>query len=810
MDRPLGSRYVLHDLLGRGAMGEVYRGTVRGSEAAVAVKLLKPELVSDPETVARFFQERSILTAIDHPNVVRVVDLVAEGDILAIVMELVQGQDLRRLLRARRTLPPAEAVRLVCQLLDGLAAVHAAGIVHRDVKPENMLLDGAAVPRVRLTDFGVARLSYGASLTKISSIIGTPEYMAPEVADHDSAAPSADLYSAGIVLYEMLAGRTPFAGGHPLAVLRRHVEQPPPPIPGIPAPLWAQLKALLAKEPGHRPPSATQAGASLARLAASLENLPPLPLLTEPPPGTWAPGTSVSRTSAPDLWAPSTSVRDLWAPSTSAPDPGAAGPSAPRTIVRHRPYDEVSFTGSAAPAVSATGLTRPARSRWRSRPAVIALPASLVILAAAAAGVILTRSHQPAAQAAPVADQTASYTFAPQQYKDGLLIVRHWVLGGKGGSVLTETVTASSATGKAVQAPFDEPIPKGIAPTLGAVRFTPAPDKIVQSDPVVAWNLNLPAQGSVTVGYTAQVPATGAAKARLLAWASALASLQHSLNLGAGTVQLRSLTMNVPTLQLDVAATAQLTVSGVLGNGTAAPRDIVTAAAWNSANPSVAVVGPNGEVTGTGPGTTVVTAQIGAVQAYAAVTVTGSQPALADGGTPKTIISGKSPGKAAPTSPGKATPASHATAPSPAADAAPGTATGSSPVAVLPPVSSSSTTTPPAPPPSTTSPPPPPSTTSPPAAPASYPYAVYHTCANGACGLNLRSGPGYSSYPVTRVLLDGDAVNIVCQTTGQSVSGKDGSSSNVWDKTVQGDYAADFYIDTPGMTGSFSPPIPRC
>jgi hypothetical protein len=91
-----------------------------------------------------------------------------------------------------------------------------------------------------------------------------------------------------------------------------------------------------------------------------------------------------------------------------------------------------------------------------------------------------------------------------------------------------------------------------------------------------------------------------------------------------------------------------------------------------------------------------------------------------------------------------------------------------------------------------------------------YVYSVYHTCANGACGLRFHSGPGYSNYPVTRVLVDGNAVDIVCQTRGQSVSGIDGSSSNVWDKTVQGDYAADFYINTPGMTGSFSPPIPQC
>jgi hypothetical protein len=94
--------------------------------------------------------------------------------------------------------------------------------------------------------------------------------------------------------------------------------------------------------------------------------------------------------------------------------------------------------------------------------------------------------------------------------------------------------------------------------------------------------------------------------------------------------------------------------------------------------------------------------------------------------------------------------------------------------------------------------------------PATYHYAVYHTCANGHCGLNGRAGPGYSGYAVTRVLLDGAAVDIVCQTRGESVSGIDGSSSNVWDKTAQGDFFADFYINTPGMTGSFSPPIPQC
>ena len=141
MDQPLGSRYVLHEMLGRGAMGQVYRASMREAETPVAVKLLKPELVSDPELVARFIQERSILTAISHPNVVQIIDLVVEGDTLGIVMELVAGQDLRHHLRRQGTLPPAEAVGLTRQILHGVAAVHASGIIHRDIKPENLLLD---------------------------------------------------------------------------------------------------------------------------------------------------------------------------------------------------------------------------------------------------------------------------------------------------------------------------------------------------------------------------------------------------------------------------------------------------------------------------------------------------------------------------------------------------------------------------------------------------------------------------------------------------------------------------------------------
>jgi serine/threonine-protein kinase len=264
-------------------MGQVFRGSVREADTPVAVKILKPELVSDPDIVARFFQERSILLSITHPNVVRVLDLVVEGQTLGIVMELVEGQDLRHELLARHTLAPTEAVRYSRELLDGLEAVHRSGVVHRDVKPENLLVDTKdGEPRLKLTDFGVARLTYGGSLTKISSLIGTPEYMAPEITDHETATAASDLYSAGILLYEMLSGRTPFAGGHVMAVLRRHLDDAPPPIPGAPAELWALIESLLAKDPDARPRSAAETAEALAALAPSLTDLPALPPMPAP------------------------------------------------------------------------------------------------------------------------------------------------------------------------------------------------------------------------------------------------------------------------------------------------------------------------------------------------------------------------------------------------------------------------------------------------------------------------------------------------------------------------------------------------
>ena len=562
MGQPLGSQYVLHDLLGQGAMGQVFRGSVRDSGRPVAVKVLKPELVSDADVVARFFRERMILTSVDHPNVAKVLDLVVEGDMLGIVMELVDGQDLRHYLRARGTLAPTEAVDLACQLLRSLAAVHAAGIIHRDVKPENVLLSlvpGATT--LKLTDFGVSWLSYGSSLTKMSSLIGTPEYMAPELANHDRATPAADLYSAGIVLYEMLAGRTPFAGGHPIAVLRRHLDQAPLPIPGIPAELWAQIAGLLDKDPGSRPQSAAVALARLERLEPRPTGppaLPPVPALSP------LPAMPPVAAAAGREWAAAVPGGRGWREATQA------APPSPETILRHRDYGGVpaDFAGmSYDPARS--GLPRPAaltglrsRPRRRSRPwlATAVLAAAVAVL-----GTVLILQDARSLWAKPTADrapQTVSYTFPVQRYASGLVVARRWTLGGQRGSQLTETITASSSVGKTVRVWFQDSIPASIATTAQTVRFVSGPVlKVVQPDPVVEWLLNLPAHGSVTVGYVATVEPDGTIAGRLTGWAKGLDAVEQRLN-GSATRRRKPAAAPAPSGYIPTTPTPQPTGSG--------------------------------------------------------------------------------------------------------------------------------------------------------------------------------------------------------------------------------------------------------
>ncbi|MFF7972875.1 protein kinase [Streptomyces sp. NPDC007905] len=263
--RPVGSKYLLEEPLGRGATGTVWRARQRetaGAEAAVpgqpgetvAIKVLKEELASDPDIVMRFLRERSVLLRLTHPNIVRVRDLVVEGDLLALVMDLVDGPDLHRYLRENGPFTPVAAALMTAQIADALAVSHADGVVHRDLKPANVLLqqyDGQMHPM--LTDFGIARLADSPGLTRTHEFVGTPAYVAPESAEGRPQTSAVDVYGAGILLYELVTGRPPFSGGTALEVLHQHLSAEPRRPSTVPDPLWTVIERCLRKNPEERP-----------------------------------------------------------------------------------------------------------------------------------------------------------------------------------------------------------------------------------------------------------------------------------------------------------------------------------------------------------------------------------------------------------------------------------------------------------------------------------------------------------------------------------------------------------------------------
>ncbi|NEB44593.1 serine/threonine-protein kinase, partial [Streptomyces sp. SID339] len=263
--RPVGSKYLLEEPLGRGATGTVWRARQRetaGAEAAVpgqpgetvAIKVLKEELANDADVVMRFLRERSVLLRLTHENIVRTRDLVVEGDLLALVMDLVDGPDLHRYLRENGPFTPVAAALLTAQIADALAASHADGVVHRDLKPANVLLkQDSQGMHPMLTDFGIARLADSPGLTRTHEFVGTPAYVAPESAEGRPQTSAVDIYGAGILLYELVTGRPPFSGGSALEVLHQHLSAEPRRPSTVPDPLWTVIERCLDKDPDRRP-----------------------------------------------------------------------------------------------------------------------------------------------------------------------------------------------------------------------------------------------------------------------------------------------------------------------------------------------------------------------------------------------------------------------------------------------------------------------------------------------------------------------------------------------------------------------------
>src|SRR5579863_6569570 len=224
----LADRYEILQVLGQGGMGAVYKARDMELERFVALKLIRPDLANNPEILRRFKQELILAREVSHRNVIRIFDLGEAEGFKFITMEFVEGRDLRAVLRERSKLSPDEAVRIIAQVCRALEAAHIAGVVHRDLKPQNIMLD--AKDRVYVMDFGIAHSLETPGMTQTGALMGTPEYMSPEQAKGMKVDARSDLFALGIIFYEMLTGVSPYKADTALAtLLKRTQERPQPP-----------------------------------------------------------------------------------------------------------------------------------------------------------------------------------------------------------------------------------------------------------------------------------------------------------------------------------------------------------------------------------------------------------------------------------------------------------------------------------------------------------------------------------------------------------------------------------------------------
>jgi serine/threonine protein kinase len=282
-------RYEILDKLGEGAMGVVYRARDTAIGRIVALKMLSAELGAEEELHQRFQREAEAIGRLNHPNVVTVYDLGhAEGQ-LYMAMELLEGDDLRSLIETRAEIPLADRVRILMQICDGLGYAHSRGVVHRDVKPANIHVSAGG--KVKLLDFGLARVAARETITRRGVILGTPDYMAPEQATGKGVDHRSDVFSAGAVFYEFLTLEKPFKGKTLHAVLYQIIQEEPDPLltvnPEVPVRLAALVHGMLRKDPDQRYASLDDVGRELAGIHDALRRSRSRSALPQPsgPPG---------------------------------------------------------------------------------------------------------------------------------------------------------------------------------------------------------------------------------------------------------------------------------------------------------------------------------------------------------------------------------------------------------------------------------------------------------------------------------------------------------------------------------------------
>lgn len=260
----VAGRFIVESLLGSGGMGAVYLARDEQLGEVVALKVIAGSALLDPAAADRFRREASAARRISHKNVVRIHDIGEEQGVLFLSMEYIAGESLSSLLERHGTLPLPQLRDTVAQVCSGLAAAHAAGVVHRDLKPGNILIDGS---NVKIIDFGLARLAHIEGMTATGMILGTPEYMAPEQIRGKPVDARTDVYALGAVIYHALTGRPPYGGDSPIAIGFKHCTEaltPPTTLkPDVPEPWSALVVRAMAKDPSHRFASAEELAGEL-------------------------------------------------------------------------------------------------------------------------------------------------------------------------------------------------------------------------------------------------------------------------------------------------------------------------------------------------------------------------------------------------------------------------------------------------------------------------------------------------------------------------------------------------------------------
>ena len=388
-----GQRYRLDALVATGGMGEVWRGFDTSLDRVVAVKILKPQWSDDLTYRRRFTYEARHAAALRHPDIAAIYDVGETPEARPfLVMEFIDGRPLSQFLG--RPLDPAVVAGLLASAADALGAAHAAGIIHRDVKPANLMV--TTDRRVKVTDFGIARATDGVALTTAGEVLGTPSYLSPEQARGDRATPASDVYSLGVVAYEALAGVRPFVRGTAVATAVAHVQDAPPPLPDrVPPALTAVVERAMAKDPAQR----FADGAALARAFRQAAGSPDI------------------RTQRPPL----TALKDSGLKDSGLKDSGQADfrqADSPTQVLGE--VAETRVLGSVdqqpthhpaspdQPARSTPTLTPPRRSSW-----VAPVLGVLVVVALIAGGVLWLTRDRGTLPSEPITTPSTSTTGAP-------------------------------------------------------------------------------------------------------------------------------------------------------------------------------------------------------------------------------------------------------------------------------------------------------------------------------------------------------------------------------------------------------------